>query len=67
MTDLAAVLPPSLATPDQADLSAPISMRWPPALLARADAVAARTGLNRSAVLRLALAEGLPAVERLGR
>lgn len=67
MTDLAAVLPPSLATPDAGELTLPISMRWPKALIARADAVAARTGLNRSAVLRLALAEGLPAVERLGQ
>lgn len=42
-------------------------MRWPIEVLARADAVAARTGLRRSQVLRLAVTEGLPAVERLGR
>lgn len=67
MSDLAAVLPPSLALSETADLSAPVSMRWPADVLARADACAARTGLNRSAVLRLAVIEGLPAIERLGQ
>lgn len=67
MSDLSAVLPPELATPPPQELSEPVSMRWPPEVIARADAVAARTGLRRSQVLRLAVTEGLPAVERLGR
>lgn len=44
-----------------------MSTRLPRDLIERMDAVAARTGLRRSHVLRLALAEGLPAVERLGQ
>lgn len=73
MTDLAAgaatlAAPTPTTTVDvTGELSAPISMRWPHEVLARADAAAARTGLNRSAVLRLAVLEGLPAVERLGQ
>lgn len=65
MTDLVAVA--LSADPPGVELTPPMSMRWPAELIARADAAALRLGLNRSAVLRLALAEGLPAVERLGR
>lgn len=69
MTDLAGAAA-LLAGPDPdvtQELTAPISMRWPPEVLARADAVATRTRLSRSAVIRLAVLEGLPAVEALGR
>lgn len=56
-----------LADPPTQELSPPINNRWPVDLLARIDAQASRLHLTRTAVMRLALAEGLPAVERLGR
>lgn len=62
-------LPGALTLPPRSapELSPAKAVRWPVDVLARVDAVAARTGLDRSAVLRLAVVEGLPAVERLGQ
>ncbi len=47
------------------DLTAPISMRWPPALLERADraAAAAGPGITRSVILRMACENGMGDVE----
>jgi hypothetical protein len=47
------------------DLSPPISMRWPPALLARAEALAttAGPGITRSIILRMACERGMGDVE----
>lgn len=58
VTDVDATLPD--------DLTRPVSMRWTPGILARADAIAAAAGpgWTRSLVLRMACENGLPIVER---
>ncbi|MES2211040.1 MAG: hypothetical protein V4515_12810 [Chloroflexota bacterium] len=64
MTDLVT------ADVDQADglvLTAPISMRWSPGLLERADAAAAMAGpgVTRSVILRMACERGMSDVEEM--
>lgn len=60
MTDLAADAPPT----DLA-LTPPISMRWPPDVIAAADRLAAEAGpgVTRSVILRMACSSGMGAVE----
>lgn len=49
------------------DLSAPVCVRYPAALLERVDALAAAapTGIGRSVILRMACENGLSAVEAI--
>jgi hypothetical protein len=51
------------------DLTPPISMRWSPSLLERAEKLAdsAGPGITRSVVLRMSCELGLPEVEKLFR